>query len=169
MLIMPSVSETNVQHKIQYLLNSTNIVPTEDEKTISDVFSGVHSFAEVKFIHFAIMSGTFPIACGMINNIVTVLSQSKHSVSHCLEGLLPIVICTLYMVSAHTFSVIAWEKPIFVFTSMAFFYSLNASRVIISTVTKKKFSIFIDFHLTLPIVIGILAFPLNAMGLDMNE
>jgi len=73
------------------------------------------------------------------------------------------------MASAHTFSMIAWEKPIFVFLPLTFFFSLNASRVIIATVTKKKYSIFHDFHLTLPLIIGILAFPLNAMGLDIKE
>ena len=169
MLIMPSVSETNVQGKIQYLLNSTNIVPTEDERIISDVFSGVNMFAEVKLVHFMICFGTIPIACGMVMNVYEVLSKSKHSLFHCLEGLLPIVLCTIYMISAHTFSVIAWEKPIYIFGSMSFFYSLNASRVIIATVTKKKFSIFIDFHLSLPIILGIILFPLNAMALDLKE
>jgi hypothetical protein len=126
-------------------------------------------FAEAKLLNFMICIGTIPTSCGMIMNIHTVLSKSKHSITHCLEGLLPIALCVLYMVSAHSFSVIAWEKPIFVFTSMTFFYSLNASRVIIATVTKKKFSIFNDFHLTMPIILGTLAFPLNAMGLDIKE
>lgn len=169
MFIMPTVSENNVQHKIQYLLNSTNIIPQEDETKISGVLSGVHWFAEWKLVHAILLIGVIPPLCGEIAHIWTVLTQSKHSVSHCLEGLLPVVLSVLYMTSAHIFSVVAWEKPIYVFMSLTFFFSLNASRMIIATVTKKRFSIFNDFHLTIPIILGILAFPINAMGLDIQE
>ena len=42
------------------------------------------------------------------------------------------------------------------------YFSLNCSRVIIATVTKKEYSIFIDFHLSVPILGSILSIPLNS-------
>ena len=169
MLVMPSVSETNVQHKIQYLLNSTNIIKSQDEVIISQVFNHVHQFAELRLILVMVTLGILPISLGLINNLTTVLGGSKHTTLHCFEGLIPIFLSILFIISSHSFSIIAWEKPIYVFGSMSFFFSLNCSRIIIATVTKKRYSVFKNFHLTLPMLLGIFAFPLNAMGMDMPE
>jgi hypothetical protein len=74
MMMMPSVSEANVQHKIQHLLNTTNIVRTEDERVILEVFSKVHWFAELRLVQMVVCLGSIPTSLGMLSNIYTVLT-----------------------------------------------------------------------------------------------
>ena len=113
--------------------------------------------------------GTIPCVLGVFANLQTVLTQSKHNIIHCLEGLLPLIVCLVYTLSCLRFTVVAWTKPIYFFGAMSFFYSLNCSRVIIATVTKQKYSILRDFHLTVPILAGIVVLPVNALSLGIKE
>mmetsp|Transcript_11187 Transcript_11187/g.18806 ORF Transcript_11187/g.18806 Transcript_11187/m.18806 type:complete len:118 (-) Transcript_11187:65-418(-) len=65
------------------------------------------------------------------------------------------------MVECFAFTNAAWKKPCMVLFSLGSFFCLNASRVIIATVTKTRFTIFDDFYLSLPIVAATAFLPLN--------
>ena len=121
----------------------------------------MQTFGETKFLTIYMCIGVLPTILGIIGNFKVVFAESKHSSIHCLEGLLPIAICSLFLYTSLCFSDIAWTKPIYTFVPMSMYFSLNCSRVIISTVTKQEFSVFIDFHLSIPILLSILAVPIN--------
>lgn len=121
----------------------------------------MHTFGETNLFALYVAFGVIPTILGIMGNFTTVFTNSKHSTMHCLEGLLPIVICAMFLWTSLSFSEIAWTKPIFIMVPMTFYFGLNSSRCIIATVTKQEFSIFKDFHLSLPILCGIIAIPAN--------
>jgi hypothetical protein len=110
---------------------------------------------------FYVVIGIIPTLLGIYGNFNTVFNHSRHSLAHCLEGLLPMALCTVFMWSSLAFSNIAWTKPIYFFAPMSFYFSLNCSRVIIATVTKQEYTVFKDFHLTIPIILSTIAIPVN--------
>jgi hypothetical protein len=110
---------------------------------------------------FYIILGIIPTLLAIHGNIKTVFRSSKHSTMHCFEGLLPMALCSMFLWSSLSFSEIAWTKPIFALAPIFFYFSLNCSRCIIATVTKQEYSVFIDFHLTLPIICCIIIIPAN--------
>ena len=83
-----------------------------------------------------VMIGCIPTSLGILLNIYTVLTQTKHSTLHALEGLLPLAIINLYMGICFFYTDEAWKYPSLVIFSFGSFFCLNASRVIIATVTK---------------------------------
>lgn len=151
---MPQITQKNVQSEIQYILNSTTFQHEE-------FFENVQTFGDTKFLTVYMMIAVIPAILAVWGNFKVVFAESQHSTMHCLEGLLPIAICSVFLWSSLCFSQIAWTKPIYAFLPMSMYFSLNCSRVIIATVTKKEFSIFIDFHLSVPILLSTLSVPSN--------
>lgn len=161
---VPSLTKEGVAGNIQYLINSTSAAtPLSD----SEALRKAEALLSENFSSWFIMIGCIPTCLGIVLNILNVLRTTKHSSLHALEGLLPLGIIVLYIYSCFAFTSYAWEAPSIVIFSMAPFFCLNASRVIISTVTKQKFSILEHFHLSAPIITGLVLLPVhNSFGLS---
>jgi hypothetical protein len=165
---MPSITQDHVESRIQRLVTESKLI--QQRETLSKILQMVDKFAAIKVCHVGIFIGCFPIILGIILNTITVLSTTKHTSLHAIEGLLPMLIIYLYIFLAFKFTDFAWEAPSLVIFSFGSFYCLNASRVIIATVTKSEFSLFKDIHLSLPILMGIVIIPANQiLNLGLRE
>ena len=83
------------------MLNSTTFQHEE-------FMENVKTFGETKFLTVYMMLAVVPTFLGIIGNFKVVFAESKHSRLHCLEGLLPLVICTVFLWTSLSFSNIAW-------------------------------------------------------------
>jgi hypothetical protein len=101
---------------------------------------------------------------GIRGNLKLGLMSSKHSFSHCISTLLPLLIIAIFFWSSLTYTQMAWTHPIVILAPMGFFFGLNCSRLIIGTVTKTQFRFFEDMHLIVPMLVSIVLFPIG-----MNE
>ena len=131
---MPSVSESEVKYQIQHVVNSTRVL--QDQMDAQIVFAKVNDFANYKLTQVLCGAGLMLCFYGIFNNIVLVMQKSKHDFIHCIEGLLPLIICTVYVQAGFSFTEIGWNEPIYIFAPMSCFFSLSCSRMIIATVTK---------------------------------
>ena len=86
-----------------------------------------------------------------------------------LEGLIPFIIYMNFYIIALLFSNIAFEEPIWVFSIMSSYFVLSSTKTIICNLVKVDFSIFDDFHLTVPILVSTIAYPLNSVYLKQDE
>ena len=167
--IAPSVSETQVQTKIQYLLNST-IIHEQDSKQLLHVQDKVHSFAELKMIQVILIVATSTIIWQAYSNITTVYAKSKKPFSEQMSGLLPLVIIAAFLFASFKFTNEAWASPALVVFGIGPFFSLCCSRIIIGSVSKTKFSLLEHFHLTLPTLFFIALLPVNKIfSLHLSE
>ena len=65
-----------------------------------------------------------------------------------LEGLLPMLTTDFFMIYAFIYTNYAWDNPCSVIFIGGTFFVLNVTRLIISTVSKSKYSMLKDFHLS---------------------
>mmetsp|Transcript_41849 Transcript_41849/g.64024 ORF Transcript_41849/g.64024 Transcript_41849/m.64024 type:complete len:152 (-) Transcript_41849:82-537(-) len=104
---------------------------------------------------------------GLSATVHCIFTTTKHSVLHTLEGFLPTVLMLVYYAFAFGCTEVAWESPCLVIWSVGVFFTLSASRLIICTVTKARFTLFENIHLLLPMAFGLVTLPLNhILGLD---
>lgn len=96
---------------------------------------------------------------GFLTTLITIFKICKLKTA--LEGLLPLVIFTNFFLVAIYFSNIALQEPIWVIMIMSSYFGLSTTKIIICNLVKVEFSIFDDFHLTVPILISTVAYPLN--------
>jgi len=114
--------------------------------------------------------GCIMTALGVSNNLYTVFTSKKHSFAHQFVGILPLFMIMAYYASAFTYTQKAWDAPVTILFTVASFYSMCASRMIIGSVTHTSFSVLDDLHLSLPFIFGIIIFPLNSIyGLGISE
>lgn len=138
--------------------------------TLGDLGIDAKGFGNERIFPTMFGAGCIMTAMGVSNNLYTVFTSKKHSFGHQLVGILPLFMIMAYYYSAYTYTVKAWEAPVTVLFTVASFYSMCASRMIIGSVTKTKFSVFEDLHLSLPFIFGIIIFPLNKIyGLGLSE
>ena len=116
-------------------------------------------FCDSKISNLLICMGCIPIIFGFLINIISTLLKTKHTTLHTLEGLLPVVLLVSGMYSIFATSKLSWSKPVLPLVLLSPYFCLTTIRLIISTVTKQKFTIFIDKHLTFPFLLTILIFP----------
>lgn len=167
--IAPSVSENQVQTKIQYLLNST-IIQEQDSPQLLHVKNHVHSFAELKMVQAILIIATMTIIWSAYCNITTVYAKSKKPFSEQMSGLLPLIIIAFFLYVCFAFTTEAWEAPALVVFAIGPFFSLSCSRIIIGSVSKTNFSLLEHFHLTLPTLMFIALLPANKVfDLRLNE
>jgi hypothetical protein len=105
----------------------------------------------------------------IIDQIANVLRKSKHSTYHIMGGLWPIIIMTTFVFSAFTFSNEAWRSPALVIFTVGPFFCLCCTRIIIASVSKTQFSLTYDKHLTIPIFLSTVIFPINFMFLGIKN
>ena len=98
---------------------------------------------------------------GQYFNIVTVFGNYKFWIA--FEGILPWMICITFYVSGLAFSNIAMNEPVWCIATMSAYYCMCCSKIIICNLTKVNFSIFDDFHLSVPILVATASYPLNWM------
>ena len=79
-----------------------------------------------------------------------------------MAGLVPLAFIAAGMVSCFSYSSEAWTSPALVIFLIGPFFSLCCTRIIIASVSKTPFDMFEHFHLSMPMVISIMIFPLNA-------
>jgi len=106
---------------------------------------------------------------GIIESFYIIFTQSKHSLGHIFNGMIPVAIFPIYYYSLHNYSEVYWEKNSLAMVNLAPFFCLCASRIIICSVAKQKFYTFEHLHLNMPIIISIIIFPVNtifALGID---
>jgi len=111
--------------------------------------------------------GTTLCWLGFLFNVTTVMKISKFWPA--LEGLIPWIICVNFYLSCLTFSDIAISEPIWCVGVLTAYFCLSASKIIMCNLVKVSFSIFDDFHLSVPILISTFAYPLNWMYLKQDE
>ena len=169
MFILPSVDENKVQGKIQHLLNSTSIIKNGDEQAIQRVFEKVHNLAELRVSQIIVVITCIPLLLAIIDQIGNVIKKSKHSTYHIMAGLWPIIIMTTFVLSAFTFSTEAWNSPALVIFTAGPFFCLCCTRIIIASVSKTQFSLTYDKHLTIPILLATIIFPLNSLYLGIQN
>jgi hypothetical protein len=104
----------------------------------------VIEFWDSKIINLLVCMGCIPIIIGFFLNIISTLFKSKHTILHSLEGLLPVVLLFSGMHSIFACSKLSWIKPVLPLILISPYFCLTSIRLIISTVTKQKFSIFKD-------------------------
>lgn len=121
----------------------------------------------IPFAHVWVGIGTSLCWIGLFFNITTVMKVAKFW--DALEGLVPWIICINFYISCLAFSDIAVSEPIWCVGIMTTYFCLGATKIIICNLVKVKFSIFDDFHLTLPILIATILYPLNWMYLRYDE
>jgi hypothetical protein len=122
------------------------MIQVMDEKQFNEVATTIWG---MKVLLLGYLIAILPLGKGILSNLISVISQSKHSLFHCMEGLLPLVLCVMYMWTSLCFSEVAWTKPMLMLGPMVFFFSLCSSRMIVATVTKTPFSVLLDLHLSL--------------------
>jgi hypothetical protein len=66
-----------------------------------------------------------------------------------------------YIATCFTFSPISWQYPVYVIFSAHPYFCTQNSRLIIATVTKQRYSLFDDIHLSYAMVLSILALVIN--------
>lgn len=68
------------------------------------------------------------------------------------------------------FSDLLWTNPAIVVINIAPFYCLTMARVVVSTVVKKIYNPFEDLHLSMPLILTLISFPVNKLlGLGIDE
>ena len=111
-----------------------------------------------------------PAIFGILESIVMVLMKSKHSTLHIFEGLAPNLVFIVYYLSLFLYSDLLWTYPALSLLNLAPFFCLATSRLIVSTVAKMKFTLLREIHLSLPMLLTIVIFPLNKhYKLGLNE
>ena len=108
------------------------------------------------------------MAYGIAHNVITIFSAGKHPPMHCFQGFYPIITVIFYFILSWSTSEVAWRMPALVIFAIGPYFTLNASRLIIATVTKQKFIVLEDLHLSLPTFVGLSLLILNKQ-LGMNE
>ena len=73
-----------------------------------------------------------------------------------IEGFLPMVIIDFYLFFAFIYTNYAWDNPSSVIFIGGTFFVLNVTRLIISSVSKTKYSMLKDFHLSWSMMFTIL-------------
>ena len=83
---------------------------------------------------------------------------------------MPNAVLLAYYYSLYKYSDMLWTRPALSLITFAPFFCLSISRLIVSTVSKTKFTLFKNIHLSIPIIVSILIFPINKhMNLQLNE
>jgi hypothetical protein len=99
-----------------------------------------------------------------------VITKSKHSYYHQIEGLLPNTVLLMYYYLLYNYSDALWTHPALSLIAIGPFFTGSCARLIVSTVSKARFSLFDEFHLSLPTVLSLVIFPANKIyGLGINE
>ena len=99
----------------------------------------------------------------MMFTILRVFRVSKRPLLEKIDSLLPIGLMILYFFINFTYCEMAWNAPgIILFISGAYF-CLCSTKIIISNVTKQKFSTFEDMGLHVPFLFSLIMLPLHSM------
>ena len=101
-----------------------------------------------KISFLAIYCGSAPLILSPIFAYLEASKTTKHSIMHMLEGLLPMVITDIFLFYAFLYTNYAWDNPCLVIFIGGTFFVLNVTRLIISSVSKTKYSMLKDFHLS---------------------
>lgn len=148
------------------MLNHTKIVENDQ---ISRIFDGVHFFAEYRLSRVMALALCVPIYFTIYENISTVLKKSHHTKWHQVAGLWPIVVMSVFLASAFTFSSEAWSSPALVIFTVGSFFCLCCTRIIICSVSKTEFSLLHEMHLTVPFLLSTAFIPINTLYLGYDE
>jgi len=101
-----------------------------------------------KISFLAIYIGCAPLILSPLFGFLEASKTTKHSVIHMLEGLLPMIITDVFFFYAFIYTNYAWDNPCSVIFIGGTFFVLNVTRLIISSVSKTKYSMLKDFHLS---------------------
>jgi len=105
-------------------------------------------FGNEKISFLVIYIGCAPLILSPLFGYLEASKTTKHSALHMLEGLLPMFITDFFMIYAFVYTNYAWENPCSVIFIGGIFFVLNVTRLIISSVSKTKYSMLKDFHLS---------------------
>lgn len=87
-----------------------------------------------------------------------------------IEGFAPNFIFVLYFAIVYFFSDLLWTHPAMILINIAPFFTLCTARLIVCTVGKVTFNMLEDLHLSLPMLLSLVIFPLNKLlGLGLDE
>ena len=86
-----------------------------------------------------------------------------------MNGLIPFVIYMNFYIVALKFSNIGIDEPIWVIAIMSSYFCLSVTKIIICNLVKVEFSIFDDFHLSVPILVSTIAYPMNWVYWKQDE
>ena len=75
---------------------------------------------------------------------------------HMLEGLLPMILTDFFLFYAFMYTNYAWDNPCSVIFIGGAFFVLNVTRLIISSVSKTKYSMLKDFHLSWSMILCVI-------------
>ena len=111
----------------------------------------------------------FIMVTSICENIRCVVVNTKHTIGHVFEGLLPLPVMALSMAAQLKFSKEAWSSPTLLVFTIGPFFTLCCTRVIIASVSKTRLQLFENLHLSIPILLSIVVFPINKQLLHLNE
>jgi len=108
-----------------------------------------------------IITSQFYIVLGSLYTIRSGFLKSKKPLYEVIEGLIPPFLMILYIFVAFAYTSMAWSAPSVVLFVAGTYFCLSVTKMIISTVTKQRCTIFDDLHLSVPFLISIIALPAN--------
>lgn len=145
MVIMPNVNEKNVQGKLQFLLNSADVLQKKNKTQVTRLLNeNIHIFAELT------VGEAFSWFCcslmflSMLANIHCAFTKSRFSSGHIVQGLSPLIVIIAFYFSVFNFTTEAWKSPALVIFMSTPFFTLHCSRIIICSVSKTRYH-FLDF------------------------
>ena len=110
----------------------------------------------MRFIEICVLGISISLIYGICVFIKTVISEStKHSFFHQMSGLWPLVLINTFLYTSYYYSSVAKFCPAMVIFAVGPFFTLCASRLIISSVSKTDFSLLNNFHLSAPFFVAI--------------
>jgi len=108
-----------------------------------------------------IITSQFYIVLGSLFTIRSGFVKSKKPLFERIEGLIPPFLVIFYIFVAFTYTSVAWNAPSVVLFVAGIYFCLSVTKMIIATVTKQRYTVFDDIHLSAPFVMAIVALPLN--------
>lgn len=136
-------------------------VGIKDMALLTKLDVNIQNFANRGFLLVFMHLVCISTHCVMTVTVLRVMKNSKRSLIEKIDSLLPVVLLVAYFFINFTYCELAWNAPgVILFISGAYF-CLCSTKLIISNVTKQRFSTFEDMNLHVPFLFSLIMLPLH--------
>lgn len=133
----------------------------KDETLLNNMKANIHSVGNMQCLlafMYGLCSSTHMV---MMLTILRVFVTSKRSIFEKVDSLLPIALVITFFYVNFKYCDLAWNAPAVVQLSSGAYFCLCSTKLIISNVTKQRFSTFDDAALHLPFLFSLVMLPLH--------